>query len=126
MGVLFPLGVSEVARLGSESDDQVVITEHTIFEVHLPRIQIDAGHFIHQGGDVFLRGQNTPQRLRDFRHGQTRGGHLIEQRLEEMMVPAVDQSHPETLVGQLLGAGQASETTTKNENMFCRHGIQSS
>ena len=56
MGVLLPLGVPEIARLGPEPDDQIVIVEHVPFEVHLPGIQIDPGHLIHQGGHVFLRG----------------------------------------------------------------------
>jgi len=38
------------------------------------------------------------------------------------MVLAVDQGHPKTLVGPLWGAGQAGETTPKNESMFCDHG----
>ena len=119
--MLLPLRVPEIARLGPEPDNQIVIVEHVLFEMHLPGIQIDSGHLIHQGGDIFLRGQDAPQRLRNLRHGQTRGGHLIEQGLEKVVIPAVDQGNPEAFVGQLLGAGQAGEATTKDENMFFSH-----
>ena len=110
MSVLCPFVVAEITRLRAESDDQIVIIQHMLLQVHLPRRQIDLGHLIHQGGDVFARGQNTAQRLGHFGHGQTRGGHLIEQRLKEVVIPAVDQGDPEPLVSQLLGTGQPGES----------------
>ena len=55
--------------------------------------------------------------------GQLRGGDLVEQRLELVVVVAVDQHHVDTLVAELVGAGDAGEPATQHHD---RHNDSSS
>jgi hypothetical protein len=48
--------------------------------------------------------------LRDFRRGETGGGHLIEQRLKEMVVLSVKEGDASGTVPERLAKSQASET----------------
>ena len=48
-------------------------------------------HLAHEHGDVALLAQDVAQRRGDGRRRQAGGGHLVEQRLEQVMVAAIDQ-----------------------------------
>ena len=52
--------------------------------------RIDALDLLHQHGRVLLRGQDAPDRHGDLRGREPGRRHLIEQRLEQMVVAAVD------------------------------------
>ena len=48
--------------------------------------------------------------------GQLGAGHLVEQRLELVIVISVDQRHLDRGITQLAGTGHTSEPTTKNQH----------
>src|SRR6476661_7343479 len=52
----------------------------------------------------------------DVLGGELRTRHLVEQRLELVVVIAVHQHYVDTLVAQLLRAGDASQSTAEHED----------
>ena len=118
-----PLVFAEVARFRAEGDDEEIVVEHAIAEMGLFGLQVDARDLPHERGDVFVLGEDAAQRLRDLRHGQPRGGDLIQQRLEEVMIPTIDKRDAEALIAEFFRAFQAGEAAAKNEHMGGFHGM---
>ena len=54
----------------------------------------------------------------DVLGGQLGAGHLIEQRLELVIVVAVNQRHLDPGITQLASTGHTSEPATKNQHPF--------
>ena len=60
--------------------------------------------------DVLCLAQHVPQRRRDLAGREDAGGHLVQQRLEEVVVPAVEQRHVDTVdVSEEAAGGQPAE-----------------
>src|SRR4029450_6519293 len=57
----------------------------------------------------------------DVVRGELRGGDLIQQRLELVVVVTVQQDHVDVMLGELLGAGNASKTASHNEHCCVTH-----
>jgi hypothetical protein len=62
-------------------------------------------------------GKNRANRLRDFRRGETSGGHLIEQWLEQVVILPVKERDPRRAVVERLTKRQAPETRAQNDNV---------
>ena len=112
-----PLVLAEVARFRAERDDEEIVIEHAIAEMGLFGLQVDARDLPHERGDVFVLGEDAAQRLRDLCHGQSRSGDLIQQRLEEVMIPTIDERDAEALIAEFFRTFQAGEAAAKNEHM---------
>ena len=81
----------EVAVLRSAGDDQVVPGNPRGADLDGLPVEIDGGHPTQVDRDVLVPGELRADGHRDIRRIQARGGHLVEQRLEEMMVALVDE-----------------------------------
>src|SRR6185369_14457676 len=73
--------------------------------------------------------QQIADRPGDFRRRQRSGRDLVEQRLEQMMVAAVDQRDPDRRTGEAEGGLQPAKTGADDDYMMglfqrCRHGMQ--
>lgn len=79
--------------------------------------EVEAVHVIQQDGDVRPVGQNGTDGLRDVGRGQAAGRHLIEQRLEQMMICAVHQRDAGIGHLKLFAERQAAEARTQNNDM---------
>jgi hypothetical protein len=58
--------------------------------------------------------QNPPDRGRDFARGKSSSGHLIKQRLEGVVVLAVNEGHADIAIPQLPGGLQTAKPTPDN------------
>ena len=84
------------------------------------RDDVDAGDGGKQHRHVALPAEDAADRRGDVRGRQTGGRHLVEQRLEQMVVVAIDDGHLEAGVGQPLGRRQAREAGADDDdpNLF--------
>ena len=56
---------------------------------------------------------------RDLRGRERRGGHLVEEGLEEVVIPTVDERDPEGAAGELPGGGEAPKAAADDHHMRC-------
>ena len=98
---LLPFVVAEigVARAGRDHQDSrrecggsSVIT--------MRAVGVDVLDLFHQHGRVLLAPQDAADRHGDLRRRQAGGRHLVEQRLEQMVVAAVDDRHVDRRLAQ--------------------------
>ena len=88
-----PLVVPEVRVARARRDDEIVVRHLDLPEVRLhdAALDVDAVDLRHQHRRVRVLAQQPPNRRRDVARRQHGRRHLIEQRLEEMVVRAVEQ-----------------------------------
>jgi hypothetical protein len=120
--IAFPLVMSEVGMRGAGGDDQGVIGQFALREMHDAAFKIDVERFVHQHRDVLVLLQDLPQGRSDRRRGKAGRGDLVEQRLEQMMIAAVDQGDANIGIGQFARGGEAAETAAEDDDMGARVG----
>ena len=82
------------------------------------RGRIDRGDLGQLDVDAVVVGEHRAQRVRDVTGRQLRGRHLIQQRLELVVVVAIDQRDVDRIMaGQLLRAAQAGEAATDDHHV---------
>ncbi len=119
------LVVAEVGLLGAGGHDQAVVGRHRFHahQVGLDRLrgEVDGPDIAPQHPDVLLAAQDQPGGRRDVALGQDSGGHLIEQRLEN--VRGRFRDHGDVDVGALerLGRGQSAEAASDDDDTMARH-----
>src|SRR5690606_9521136 len=79
---------------------QVVVALGPVFKEDAPRPRVDTGDLRHQYRRVLLPAKNAPNRPGDVRWRQRRGRHLVQKRLEKMMILLVDQQDASVCVLQ--------------------------
>ncbi|MCW0450731.1 hypothetical protein NB706_003565 [Xanthomonas sacchari] len=113
-----PVVVTEIGMGGAGGDQQVVVGQRLpIGQAHLPRLLVDVDDFPKAHFDVVLVAQDLPQRRGDVRGRQAGGGDLVQQRLEQVMVAAVDQGDVQRRPGQSAGGPQAGEATADHDQV---------
>src|SRR5207249_5419369 len=76
-----------------------------------------------QGPHVAVPPHHLPERLSHITRRKRRGRHLVQQRLEQMMVPAVDQRDRHGLAPERLGGVEAAKSTPDDHHvrlLYCR------
>ena len=107
------LRVSEVRLLRAGGDNQAVIgdvaapTERVDHQA--PGLRVDPHNLAEDDRGVPLVPQDVADRRRDVALGQDAGRHLIEQRLEQVMVGAVDDCHIDMCAPKRLSGEQPGE-----------------
>ncbi len=96
----FPRVVTEVEVTRARGDDQRVVGNRALIEDDAAPGGIEIDGIGEQNLCVFLLAQQDPQRRRDFAWRQRTRGDLVQQGLEEVKVPAVDQRDGEIFVPQ--------------------------
>ncbi len=96
-----PIVAAEIAVGGAGGEHQIVVADALAGHQHFAPRRIHAGHFAEQHAHVELLAEQAAHRRGDVARGEPRGRHLIEQRLEQVVVVAVDQRHGDA------GAGRA-------------------
>ena len=71
-------------------DDEVVVGDLAIDQFHNPPLEVDGRRFGEDHIRIFLVRDDRSNRICDVARIERRGGDLIEQRLEEMKIAAVD------------------------------------
>ena len=81
----------EVGGFCTGRDDQIVIGQlGSIFELQQTLGEIDAFHFGHHHGGVLLLAEHGADWVGDIVRPQASRGHLVQKRLEQVMIPAID------------------------------------
>lgn len=102
--MLGPVIVAEVGMGGAGGQQQHVVAERAaVGEHHLTAGRCDFGDVAEQHFDIALLAQDVAQRRGDIRCRQAGGGDLVQQRLEQVMVLAVDQGDADAGIVECAG-----------------------
>ncbi len=112
-----PLVVAEIGVRGAGREHEVVVVEsRAAAQHHLPSNHVDADHLIHQDFSVVVMAQDGADGLGDVGRRQHRERHLIEKRLKEVMIAAVDQGHVDGQVREALGRVEAGKASADDDH----------
>jgi hypothetical protein len=110
--------VAEVRVTGTGRHDQVVVTGIRAVGEHHPVIcRIDRLHFAEEHLGIGLVSQYRADRGRDVAGVQRGCRHLVEHRLEEVVIPAVDQGYANGRALEGLRRIQAGEATPQDQDV---------
>jgi hypothetical protein len=119
-----PLVVAEVGVAGAGGDDQVVERQLALVEDHRLPLEVDVDDLGHHDPDVRLFAEDAADRLGDVRRREDRRRHLVEQRLEQVVVVTVDDDHLDRLLGQRLGRLQPGEAAADDDHLGEGFGVR--
>ncbi len=120
-----PVLVTEVGVMGAGGDDQRVVGHRAaVREPDLALLGVDVDRLPEQHGRVALLAEDRAQGLRDLARRQGARGDLVEHRLEQVMVPPIDQGDVDEVAGlaEVLGGIQAGETAADDDHAVRRRG----
>ena len=106
--------MTEVLVRGSAGDDERVVIERAVAEDYAAPGGVNMNGFAQENLRVFLFAQNLAKRAGDIRGGKRAGGDLVEQRLEEVVVAAIDQGDLDRGVFQGQGGAEATEAAAED------------
>ena len=113
-------GRTEEVRLGARCEDQVVPGYfRSQRRGDRASVRVDRCDARMPDFDCLVVAKDPAQRSGDVIGGQLGGGHLIQHRLELVVVVLVEQNDVDVILGELLGAGNPGEPTSHNEHGRC-------
>ena len=123
-GIRCVLVVTEVAVLNSGRQYEVVVGQgerNPVHEAH-PFRDIHSRDGALDHGGVGLPAQHVADRCPDVLGGEDRGGHLVEERLEDVVVGLVDQEHAGLTLPQGAGRRETAEAPAHDNDsrVACR------
>ena len=115
----------------ARGDDQRVVAEPERLAVraggvHGARVEVEAADLGEQHAGVVLPAQDAAQRRRDLGLGEDARRHLVEQRLEQVVVGAVDQRDLDRRAAQRARGGQAAEAAADDQDAVGRVAVRGS
>ena len=119
--VLLPFRMVKVRMRGAAGDDEDVVRQFAVGHGDDAAIGIDGLYVTHDHADVFLFAQHGPDRRSDIARIERRGRDLIQQRLEEVVVAAVDERDPRLRSCERFRGVKASEAAADNYDSFRSH-----
>ena len=90
----------------------------------LTRSAVHTDHLAETNGDISLVTQDASNRDRDIGRRQGRGRHLVEKRLEQVVVAPVDERDPAGSPSQRTHGRDAAEAAAHHDDMRDRLGCQ--
>ena len=121
-GERMPFVVAEVRVGRAAGHNQIVVRELAVGQYQALPLAIDAVDLRQQYLGIGLMPQNPSNRGGNVARRQRCHRHLIQQRLEDVMVAAIDDGQPDAGVAQGAGGIQATESTADDDDMGNRHG----
>ncbi len=113
-----PLVVPEVRVAGAGRHDQVVVVHSgAVAELHPAGLDVHAGGLGQQHLGVLLVPEDRADGRGDVRRVERRGRHLVEHRLEQVVVAAVHQGHAHGCVAQLLRGVETGESAAQDHHV---------
>ena len=113
-----PFIVAEVGVAGAGGDDEIVVAgSGAVGEAHRAGVDVDIAHLGEEHLGVLRRAKDGADGRGDVARIEPGGGHLVEHRLEEVVIAAVHDRHPHRGVAQVLGRVQSREPTTQDEHV---------
>ncbi len=106
----------EEVRLATGRENENVVMHRTATGLEPLRREIDACHVHHAEVEVLLTAQNGARRFRDFLRLEARGRDLIQQRLEEVIIVAIDEHDLNRGTTQCPGGPQAAEARADDDD----------
>jgi hypothetical protein len=94
--------------------------------VNRSRAQVHTGHFGEHHTDIFLLVSELPHRGGDLGWCKNRGRHLIEQRLEDVVIALVDQNDFRIASFQSASRGDSSKSAADDHDTLSPHLSRSS
>ena len=111
-------GAEEVGLRPGGEDERVAGEDLPVGGGHAVRRRIERGDLGELDVHVDVIVEELAQRVGDVARGQLRGRHLVEQRLELVVVVAVDQRDAHVVaVGQAAGAADAGEAAADDDDV---------
>jgi hypothetical protein len=104
-----------VTRAGGE--DQGIVGELTVLEKDSPAGQVHPFGLRQEDRHVSRIAQDRADRARDVRRRQPRRGHLVEERLEQVMVSAVHDGDANGMAGQPARRVQTAEAAPDDHDV---------
>ncbi len=114
---LRPFVMAEIGMRRAGRDHELIVGDRGGGRLDLPIGGVDAGHFRHQHGGIALAAQDGADRPGDLGGRERRGRHLIEQRLEAVMVLPVDHRDVDRDAGERLGGREAAKAGADNDDV---------
>ena len=111
-----PLVVAEVRVRRPGRDDQEVVVERAVGQQQSIALAVDPDGLGEQHLDVLLPAQDPADRRGDVARRERRHRHLVEQRLEHVMVAPIDERHLHRLPAQRPGGVQPAEPSANNHH----------
>ena len=116
-----PLVAAEVAVRRAGRHDQRVVAERDRLavrgeRVRLAGVEVEAGDVGEQHARVGLAAEDAAQRRGDLALGEDAGRHLVEQRLEQVVVRPVDERDLDGRAAERLGGVQAAEAAADDQD----------
>ena len=115
-----PFVVAEVVMGRAGGDDQLVVRHLAVTEPHAAPLDVDRLDLAEQHPGVLLPGHHRAQRRGDLARRQAAGGHLVEQRLEEVEVAAVDQRDRDRRALERARRVEPAEAAADDHHPGCR------
>ena len=106
----------EVVGLATQREDEVVVGDRAVAREHAFAREVESRHFGHAKLEPRLAPENRPHRPCDVLGFEARRGHLVEQRLEQVIVVAVEQYHVHRRSFECAGGAQPAEPGADNDN----------
>ncbi len=116
--------MAEIARATPQSQDEVIVAQRALFEENLPLAQIKSGNGFQKHGDLGFLRQYRADGLGNFGGGQPRGSHLIEQRLKQIMICAINHCYSRVGAAEMLAECEPAEARPEHDdlrNLLVRH-----
>ena len=120
--MLLPFRMVEVGMPCTGTDNQIVVVEHrTVRQNNLTRLEIDARSLAKEHTQP-RRAPKDPSNGRRDVSGRQRGcGHLVEQRLKDVVIPAIEKRHTDRRPPQHLRRRQPGKPSPDDYDMWLCH-----
>ncbi len=113
-----PIVATEVTVGSAAGDDQVVVTDgRVVVERDRLGLRVDADDLGQQHQKILLLAQDVADRRGDQRRRQPGGRDLVQQRLEQMMVAAIDERDLDRLACKRPRRREAAETAADDDDV---------
>jgi hypothetical protein len=104
------------------ADDEIVVADTVaVSQLNISSVHIDARHFTEEDADVAAVTHDPPDRGSNVARGKGGGGHLVEQRLEDVMVPPIEDGHATVRVSEHSARRQPGKSASDDDDVWFRH-----
>ena len=107
---------TEEVRLAAGREHQEVVGDRARVRLEPALHEIDGGDFHHAEIEILLAAQDGSNGLGDLFGLESRGGDLIEQRLEEMVVVAIEENYLHRRAAEGTRHSQAAKARAHNDD----------
>ena len=111
-----PFIVSEIGVHRAGGDDQIVVGQLEAVHLDDASLQIEAQHFAQQDFDVGVLGEDVANGRGDLSRRNTGSRHLVQQRLEGVMILAIEQRDLHRQTRQRLSSLQAAKAAADDDD----------